>query len=70
MVATLNNIGPGLAGVGPAQNYAFLPDLSKVVLTLCMVAGRLELYTIAVLFVPAFWSNAKGPRFRWEKARR
>ncbi len=65
VIATLNNIGPGLAGVGPVQNYADIPALSKVVLTLCMVAGRLELYTLAVLLVPAFWKNSHPPRLRF-----
>ncbi len=55
MIATLNNIGPGLAGVGPVQNYAFIPDAGKWLLSLCMVLGRLELFAILVLFVPSFW---------------
>jgi trk system potassium uptake protein TrkH len=55
VIATLNNIGPGLAGVGPAANFAFIPDAGKWLLSLCMVLGRLELFSILVLFVPAFW---------------
>ena len=55
VVATLNNIGPGLARVGPTQNYAFLPAAGKALLSLCMVLGRLELITILVLFMPSFW---------------
>ncbi|PXF59538.1 MAG: potassium transporter [Deltaproteobacteria bacterium] len=67
VIATLNNIGPGLAGVGPCRNFAGLPDLSKAVLIVCMVAGRLELYTIAVLFVPKYWKDIRYPMWRWSK---
>ncbi|MCF6290386.1 MAG: TrkH family potassium uptake protein [Desulfobacterales bacterium] len=67
VIATLNNIGPGLHLVGPTQNYGELPDLAKVVLSLCMLAGRLELYTVAVLLTPDFWAMARRPRLRWHK---
>ena len=65
VVATLNNIGPGLAGVGATQNFAHIPDLSKFVLIICMVAGRLELYTLAVLLVPQYWRGTRKPVWRW-----
>ncbi len=55
VVATLNNIGPGLEMVGAVENYAFIPTPGKVLLSVLMAMGRLELYAIAVLFVPAFW---------------
>ncbi len=67
VIATLNNIGPGLADVGPVKNFAHLPSLSKWVLILCMVAGRLELYTIAVLLVPDYWKGSRFPKWRWKK---
>ncbi len=67
VIATLNNIGPGLAGVGPVRNFADIPELSKVVLIICMVAGRLELYTLAVLTIPAYWKDIKAPRWRWKR---
>ncbi|MCZ6597771.1 MAG: TrkH family potassium uptake protein [Planctomycetota bacterium] len=57
VLATLNNIGPGLAAVGPAENFAFLPDASKLLLALFMVVGRLEFYAVVVLFVPRFWRH-------------
>jgi len=47
--ASLGNIGPGFADVGPVQNYAALPALAKLVLLLLMIVGRLELYTMLVL---------------------
>lgn len=52
VAATLNNIGPGLNVVGPTRNYSSLSDLSKMVLSIGMIAGRLELYPILVLFSP------------------
>ncbi len=57
VVATLNNIGPGLAGVGPTMNFAELPQLVKIVLTIFMILGRLEFYAVVVLFVPGFWKS-------------
>ncbi|HQH54203.1 MAG TPA: TrkH family potassium uptake protein [Candidatus Hydrogenedentes bacterium] len=58
VAATLNNVGPGLSGVGAVENYAFLPTAGKVFLSLCMVLGRLELVSIMVLFMPSFWRRA------------
>jgi trk system potassium uptake protein TrkH len=55
VAATFNNIGPGLNLVGPAANYASLSDYVKVILTIGMIAGRLELYPILVLFIPTTW---------------
>lgn len=69
VIATLNNIGPGLQMVGPTANFGELPPLAKVVLTFCMLAGRLELYTVAVLLTPDFWSMARKPVWRWQLKR-
>lgn len=55
--ATIGNVGPGLELVGPAMNYSGLSNLSKFVLSLLMLLGRLELFTILVLFIPAFWKK-------------
>ena len=57
VVATLNNIGPGLGGVGSIENYGFIPAPGKVLLSLCMVLGRLELFAVLVLFMPSFWRD-------------
>lgn len=57
VLACISNIGPGFGQVGPASNYALLPDPAKWVLSLCMVLGRLEIYTIIVLLTPAFWKK-------------
>ncbi|MEE8204694.1 MAG: TrkH family potassium uptake protein [Dehalococcoidales bacterium] len=55
VTASLGNIGPGLGLVGPTENYAFIPPLGKGVLIFCMLAGRLELFTLLMLFTRAFW---------------
>jgi len=55
VIATLANIGPGLGGVGATRNYADIPTVGKAFLTICMMLGRLELYTVLILFVPGFW---------------
>ncbi|MDX8381480.1 MAG: TrkH family potassium uptake protein [Ghiorsea sp.] len=53
--ATITNTGPGFGSVGPASNYASLPDMAKTVLMFGMVLGRLEIFTFFVLLVPEFW---------------
>jgi len=55
VVACMFNIGPGLGNVGPVEHYGHLPSLAKWVLSMCMVAGRLEFYTVPVIFTPVFW---------------
>jgi Trk-type K+ transport system membrane component len=54
-IATLGNIGPGLGSVGPTDNYAHVSGFGKMILTGCMLLGRLELFTVMVLFFPSFW---------------
>jgi trk system potassium uptake protein TrkH len=55
VAATLGNVGPGLGGVGPTENYAWLPDAAKSILIVCMWLGRLELFTVLMLLFPGFW---------------
>ncbi len=57
VAATINNIGPGLNIVGPAGNFSSFSDLSKFVLMFDMLAGRLELLPLLVLFVPSAWKK-------------
>ncbi len=57
VAATLNNIGPGLAGVGPTKNFALFSPLSKCVLIFDMVAGRLELFPMMILLAPSNWKK-------------
>jgi trk system potassium uptake protein TrkH len=57
-VATcIGNIGPGMGTVGPVSNFAGLPDLAKWILSFLMLVGRLELFTVLVLFSSAFWKK-------------
>lgn len=57
IAATLNNIGPGLELVGPTGNFAMFSDLSKWVMILDMLAGRLELFPLLILFHPSAWKE-------------
>ena len=53
--SAMGNIGPGLGSFGPTDNYALLSDAGKWVLTFCMLLGRLEIFTVMVLFSKTFW---------------
>jgi trk system potassium uptake protein TrkH len=55
VAACINNMGPGLGQVGPATTYAVLTDFQTWVCTVAMLLGRLELFTLLVVFTPAFW---------------
>jgi len=55
VIANLGNIGPGLGKVGPAFNYGFFPWWAKLWLSLTMIVGRLEVYTVLALFSRRFW---------------
>lgn len=57
VAATLNNIGPGFELVGPTQNFSIFSDFSKYVLMFDMLAGRLELFPMLILFHPACWKK-------------
>ena len=56
-VACVGNIGPGFAKVGPAQNFAFFSEIDKLVLSLAMIVGRLEFYTVMLLFTRDFYKR-------------
>jgi trk system potassium uptake protein len=55
VMACIGNVGPGLGAVGPVDNYADMPAVAKWVLSADMLLGRLEIYTVLVLFVPRFY---------------
>jgi trk system potassium uptake protein len=57
IVACINNTGPGLAQVGPSTTYAVLTDFQTWLCTIAMLAGRLELMTLLVVFTPGFWRH-------------
>ena len=56
-IACLGNIGPGFGGVDPSHSFAFFGDGAKLFLSFLMLLGRLELFTVLILFTPAFWNN-------------
>ena len=58
VLTTLNNMGPGFNMVGPSRNFADLSLLSKYVLMFDMLAGRLELFPMILLFHPGLWREA------------
>lgn len=54
----VSGVGPGMGDlIGPAGNYAALPDLAKWALTLGMLIGRLEILTVLILLMPSFWRH-------------
>lgn len=56
-ISCVGNIGPAFGTLGPTENYAHIAPLGKWVLSILMMAGRLELFTVLILFVPAFWQR-------------
>ena len=61
-LAAMSSIGPGLGEVGPASNYAGLSSMAHLTLSALMLLGRLEFYTLMVLFIPRTWSRWGGDR--------
>ena len=57
VAATINNIGPGLGTVGASEPFSDVPQAGKLILSLFMVVGRLEVFTILVLFSPTLWRS-------------
>lgn len=57
VAATLNVIGPGLGQVGATESFEIVDPFGRVVLTVCMLLGRLELFTALALLSPAFWKR-------------
>jgi trk system potassium uptake protein TrkH len=57
IIACINNAGPGLNAVGPASNYGVLTDFQTWVCTLAMLIGRLEIFTLLIIFTPRFWQR-------------
>ena len=54
-ISSVGNIGPAFGTFGPTENYAHLPAIGKWVMAILMMAGRLEIFTVLILFVPSFW---------------
>lgn len=58
VLAALGNIGPGFSLVGPMGNFSIFSDFSKIVLSFCMLAGRLEIFPMLILLSPRIWKNS------------
>lgn len=56
-LSSVGNVGPAFGTLGPAENYAHLPIAGKWVLSFLMMAGRLEIFTVIIMFVPSFWKK-------------
>jgi trk system potassium uptake protein TrkH len=56
-LTAVGNVGPGFGAVGPTETFSHLPAYVKMTLAGCMLAGRLELFTVLVLFQPGFWKR-------------
>lgn len=59
VASCLSNVGPGFSQVGPVMNYSIFSDFSKFILSALMLIGRLELFTIIILFTPTYWKGNK-----------
>ena len=57
VISAMSNVGPALGEAGPTNNYFGLPAGAKWVLAFCMLVGRLEVYTVIILFIPRFWKK-------------
>jgi len=57
MITCLSDVGPGLGTIGPAYNFSHLTDFSKLFLALVMLIGRLEIFTVLLIFTPVFWKK-------------
>lgn len=67
MAACLNNIGPGLGQVGPMSSYAEYSTFSKIVLSIAMLLGRLEIYPVLITLTPSTWITASRTGRRWAR---
>ena len=57
IATAMGGIGPGFGRVGPVSNFASLPDIAKIIISFFMILGRLEIYTVIIIFTPSFWKK-------------
>ena len=57
VISSVGNVGPGVGACGPMYSWNALPDVAKWLLTFLMQLGRLELFSVFLLFYPGFWKN-------------
>ena len=53
--STIGNIGPGLGVIGPMYNWEHFPNITKIIISFCMLLGRLEIFTIMILYSRTYW---------------
>lgn len=58
VITCINNVGPGLEAVGPVENFADFSHFSKIILTVDMLIGRLEVFPMIILFMPSVWKKS------------
>ena len=57
VISSLGNVGPGIGKCGPSYSWSGLPDAAKWISAILMLIGRLELFTVLLLFMPSFWKK-------------
>jgi trk system potassium uptake protein TrkH len=57
VASAIGNVGPGIANVGPSYSYSHIPTVGKWILSLLMLMGRLEIFTVCLIFTPYFWKR-------------
>jgi trk system potassium uptake protein TrkH len=57
VASAIGNVGPGIADVGPSYSYSNIPTVGKWILSLLMLMGRLEIFTVCLIFTPYFWKR-------------
>ena len=57
VISSMSNVGPGFGEIGPMDNFANLHDFAKIFLSILMMVGRLEIFTVLVLFSKTFWKK-------------
>ena len=57
VISSMSNVGPGFGEIGPMDNFAYLHDFAKIFLSILMMVGRLEIFTVLVLFSKTFWKK-------------
>lgn len=57
VITCLSNVGPGFGDIGPMDNFSEFNDFAKIFLAILMMIGRLEIFTVMVLFTKAFWKK-------------
>lgn len=57
VITSLSNVGPGFGEIGPMGNFSILPGIAKIFLAILMLVGRLEVFTVLVLFSRTFWKK-------------